>query len=153
MSCNNPTDSAVQRPGGPTYLIIWISEGDGSTGADVGVMGADVGSTGADVGSTGADVGSTGAEVGDTGAGVMTSTLAASESDTGTPVEAPTPLIAALNGPSGASDPSLVGPDRNVTLPGHKGPETGVDKPPLGAGSLNTTLDTHSPLVTGTVIW
>ena len=141
-------------------MIIWISEGDGSTGADVGVMGADVGSTGADVGSTGAavgstgaDVGSTGAEVGDTGAGVMTSTLAASESDTGAPVEAPTPLTAALNGPSGASEPNLVGPDMYVTLPGHKGPETEVDKPPLGAGSLNTTLDTHSPLVAGTVIW
>ena len=126
----------------------------GSTGEAVGSTGAADGTTGACDSTTGAGVGATGAGVGATGAAVPSSTLAASASITDTPDEAPTPLTVALMGPSGASEPSLLGPKMYVTLPGHNAPiNTGAERPPMAALSFKTTSNKHSSLERGTVIW
>ena len=92
------------------------------------------------------------------GAGVTTETLALSVANTGTPEVEPMPVTVALIGPSGASDPGLVGPGTYRTSPGHNNSPgcvitSGDAKPPIGDISVRTTSNKHSPLDEGTVIW
>ena len=114
-------------------------------------IGAGVAGTSAGVGlSVGEGIGAgVGAMVGG-GATVM---LTASVSVNAALELKPTPVTVASIGPSGTSDPSLVGPTKYTTSPGHRsaiGMEEG--EPPMGAGSVNTISMKHSPLESGTLI-
>ena len=162
VGATGAADGSTRAGVGPTGDSVGPTGADvGSTGADDGTTGVKVGSTGADVGSTGATVASTGAgvtltgaAVGATGVGPTPSTRTASESVTRIPESAPTAITVALMGPSGASNPNLIGPVKYLTSPGHKSPPLIIRsdaRPPMGAGSLNTALVKHSRFENGTV--